>query len=188
MVAPDSPPDVPEAERELMARVGRGDPDAFEALYERFSGPVMAFVHGLCQDRALSEDLVQETFLRAWRAAPRWRPRARLSTWLFQIAKRLAFQRLRRRRRRPAVEARAAGRRPAARDGDGASPMETEEEVDRLAAALLTLGPRLRPVFVLVRLLDRPYAETAAILRVPVGTVKSRMAAAEARLRRHLES
>lgn len=170
-----------------MARVREGDRAAFEALYERYAPPVMAFLHGLSADRHLAEDLVQETFLRAWRAAPRWRPEARVSTWLLQIAKRLAWKRLRRRGRRPTIERQAEERRPRSVAPDAGLRLVQADEVRRIEAALDTVRPRLRAVFVLVRLMDRPYAEVAEILGIPVGTAKSRMAAAEAKLRKRLE-
>jgi RNA polymerase sigma-70 factor (ECF subfamily) len=185
VVADRIPPDAPDGDLALMARVRDGDREAFERLYERTAPVVMRFLFGLCQDRQLAEDLTQDTFLAAWVAAPRWRPKARVTTWLLAMGKRLAWKRLRRRARRPGLEARAAAR-PGAPEQAPDPGAEARDEAARLGAAVRTLTPPLRAVFVLVRLADRSYAETAEIVGVPVGTVKSRMAAAEARLRREL--
>ena len=76
-----------------MASVAAGDRAAFVRLYERYGAPIHGFLWRLAGDRDLAEDLTQETFLRAWRAAPRWRPTGRVSTWLFQIAKRAWWKR-----------------------------------------------------------------------------------------------
>jgi RNA polymerase sigma-70 factor (ECF subfamily) len=170
-------------DQRLLLRAGEGDREAFEQLYDRYGAPLMRFLHGLCRDRALAEDLVQETFLRAWVAAPRWRPTGRVSTWLFQIARRRLYSRHARRRMRRDREAEAHARRgPSAQDGpDGR--LARRDERARLGQAVASLSPKLRTVFVLIRLTGLGYRETAGILGLGPGTVKSRMAAAEARLR-----
>lgn len=178
--APGRPPagEVPgRSPTDLLLAAGRGDRQAFAALYERFARPLMAFLHALTRDRAQAEDLVQETFVRAWRAAPRWEPRAAPSTWLFTIARHLAWS------ARPSAP--RAGPRPAR--PAAAPPSAPDAELGRqLAEAVAALSPPLREAFVLVRLHGLPLAEVATIVSAPLGTVKSRLAAAEAALRRHL--
>jgi RNA polymerase sigma-70 factor (ECF subfamily) len=138
----------------------------------------MAFLFALTADAAESQDLLQETFLKAWRAAPRWVPRAKASTWLFEIARRTAWNALAKRRptRLSAADAAAA-------PGSPQAPPRDRDLGARLAAAVTSLTPPLRLVFVLVRVSGLPLAEAARVADVPVGTVKSRLAAAEARLR-----
>jgi RNA polymerase sigma-70 factor (ECF subfamily) len=171
-----------------MARIGRGDRQAFQSLYERLGGPVMGFLFRMSRERAVAEDLTQETFLRVWTHAARWTPRGRVTTWVFQIARRLWWKRQRRRQnrgRREAAWARAREARAGAPPAPGAA-LEQAEEVARIERALLLLSPRLRLVFVLLRLEGCSYAEAARIAGIRVGTAKSRMAAAEARLRNAL--
>jgi RNA polymerase sigma-70 factor (ECF subfamily) len=191
-VSDDSPaarpaPDRDRADVDLMRRAAAGDRGAFEALYEAYAKPVMSFVYHLTFDRTLAEDLTQETFLRAWRAAPAYRPMGRFTTWLFQIAKNAAFSegaRARRRRAREGVldPAETPGGARGAADSDA----RRSELSTAVREALSRLSDRLRVAFTLVRLEGRSYAETAAILEVPEGTVKSRMAAAESALRARL--
>jgi len=169
-------------DQRLMLRVGEGDREAFEQLYERYGAPLMRFLHGLCRNRALAEDLVQETFLRAWTSAPRWQPTGRVSTWLFQIARRRLYSRHARRRMRREREAEASARRGPEPDA-ATHRLERGDERARLERAVGRLRPKLRQVFVLIRLCGLGYAETAQILSIRPGTVKSRMAAAEAKLR-----
>ena len=168
-----------------MARVRRGDAAAFRALYDTYGPSVMRFLYRLCGDRGLAEDLTQEAFVRAWKAAPRWEPRARVRTWLFEIARRLAWNALAKRARRaPLAGAEGADWAAVAEDDrDPLAPMHAAQLRDALAEALTRLSPRLRLVFVLLRLEGCTLRETAAIAAVPLGTVKSRAAAAEARLR-----
>jgi RNA polymerase sigma factor (sigma-70 family) len=63
-----------------------GDDRAFDALFERWAGRVLRFVERMVREPGVAEDLVQETFLRVWRARERYRPEARFSTWLFTPA------------------------------------------------------------------------------------------------------
>jgi RNA polymerase sigma-70 factor (ECF subfamily) len=171
-----------------MRRARAGDRAAFARLYERHAPRVMNLAWHLCFDRGLAEDVVQETFARAWRAAPRWDDRAPVAAWLSRIATRVAWNETARaswRRARPAGGD-AGGPEPAARGEAPSSAAATREESARLVAAVQGLPPRLRVAFALVRLSGLSYAEAAEAIDVPVGTVKSRMAAAEERLRRSL--
>ena len=70
-----------------MARLARGDEQALAELHRRWAKPLLSFVRGMCGDPVLAEDLVQEVFVRVWRAAPRYEPTAKFSTWLFHIAR-----------------------------------------------------------------------------------------------------
>ncbi len=172
-----------------MARVRDGDRSAFEALYSRFGSPVMRFLFRLCGDRELAEDLTQEVFVRVWRAAPRWQPLGKVSTWLFQIAKRVWWNEGAKRTRRANVwrDAEASTGETAGGDADAAARRVARDELAlALQRAITELSQRRRLVFVLVRLEGCSLAEAAAIAGIPVGTVKSRVASAEAALRRRL--
>ena len=70
-----------------MRRLAAGDDAALSDLYRRWSRPLLHFLNGMCGDRTLAEDLVQEVFVRVWRAAPRYEPTAKFSTWLFHVAR-----------------------------------------------------------------------------------------------------
>ena len=175
----------------LMERVKQGDRQAFESLYSRHGPPIMRFLYRLCADRALAEDLTQDVFLKVWHAAAGWRPLGRVSTWLFQIAKYHWWnEAAKHKRRRPIRGSQVLPAEDAAPDDpDAPTPGEAlarAESAAAVEAALAELSPKLRVVFVLVRLEGVSYAETAEIVGIPVGTVKSRAAAAEAWLRRHL--
>ncbi len=86
----------------LMLALRDGDESAFDALFRRWAGPLLHYLERLVRDTASAEELVQESFLRVYRARERYEPDARFSTWLYTIASRLAFNELRRpQRRRP---------------------------------------------------------------------------------------
>jgi len=75
----------------LMLALRAGDASAFDALFVRWSGPLLRYVERMVRDAASAEELVQETFLRMYRARERYEPDARFSTWLYTIATRLAL-------------------------------------------------------------------------------------------------
>jgi RNA polymerase sigma-70 factor (ECF subfamily) len=179
---------------DLMLKAGQGDLEAFEGLHRRFGRPVLNFFFRLTWDRQLSEDMTQEVFVKLWKAAPRYRPTARFTTFLFQIAKNHWLNELDRRRRRPApqsLEAAPEGR-PSARDNvawNGRDPSDCAQDGEvraRLREALEAMSPKLRDVYVLAEIRGLKYREIAEELGIPVGTVKSRMHHAEKALRAFL--
>jgi RNA polymerase sigma-70 factor (ECF subfamily) len=203
-MSPDRPdPDEARSDAEcaaLLRRAAAGDRAAFDDLYRRLAPPVMSFLFHLVGDRGLAEDVTQEAFAKAWRFAPRYDPaRGAVRTWLFRIAKNHAWSELPR-WRRASARGGEAGDLAEAAAGAGAVPARetgafpgAEGEARRLEAgaalgrAMEALSETLRAAFVLVRVQGRPYAEAAEVLDVPVGTVKSRLAAAEAFLRERLK-
>ncbi|MGB8932015.1 MAG: sigma-70 family RNA polymerase sigma factor, partial [Anaeromyxobacteraceae bacterium] len=85
-----------ESDEELMRRFQAGDARAFETLVRRHRTALWSFLVRHVGDRARAEDLLQETFLRAVRGSAEWRERAKVTTWLFTIARNLTLDELRR--------------------------------------------------------------------------------------------
>ena len=172
-----------------LARARRGDADASRAFVRRYERAVFALLSrmlGLAGQKALVEDLAQETFLRAFRALPTFRKEgpARLSTWLLTIATRLALDALR--ASRPPLEPLEL-----ARDVTGHS--RADERAERRDAAMAitraveALPPEYRAAFLLREVHGLAYEDVARALDIEVGTVKSRLARARAALREALE-
>ena len=84
---------------DLVTRVCQGDAEAFRLIFERYSRPVISFIFDMVNDRALAEELTQETFVRAFRSIHTMRRETKLSTWLFGIARNVARESLRTRAR-----------------------------------------------------------------------------------------
>jgi len=84
---------------DLVTRTCQGDSEAFRLIFERYSRPVISFIFDMVNDRALAEELAQETFVRAYRAMRTMRAETKLSTWLFGIARNVARESLRARAR-----------------------------------------------------------------------------------------
>jgi RNA polymerase sigma-70 factor (ECF subfamily) len=192
-------PAAPGPDERLMLAAGRGDGEAFGTLYDRWSGPILRYFWHSCYDRDAAEDLMQETFLRVWRAAPRYEVRARFSTYLFQVAKNLWINERAKILRRP-LRVSLDAPRDAGPEGDGTSlaerlPGSSPDPGDeaargetgrRIRAAVDGLSEKLREVFVLAAFEEMPYQQVGEVLGIPEGTVKSRMWAAVRRLRESL--
>lgn len=126
-----------------------------------------------------AEDLVQETYLRLWNYRNRYVPTAKLSTFLFVLARQVRLDALRRKTRREAREERWG--KEAAQTVDPAA-VRSDARAD-VRWALAKLSDPLRDVIELGVFQDLPYAEIAEILEIPVGTVKSRMSNALKKLK-----
>lgn len=156
----------------LRARRPRLDDDAvLRSAYAEHAGELFAFASRSLGDPGLAEEAVQETFVRAWRAADRFDPAVgSLRTWLFAIARNVVVDLARARSIRPAL----ADREPPDQAGE---TDELERAVISLGieAALQQVSDRHREVLVEVHLRGRPVAEVATELGVPPGTVHSRL-------------
>lgn len=169
----------------LMLRVRDDDRDAFAVLVRRHEKMLLNFFarSGVQYDY---EDLVQQTFLRVYRYRDRYVTRAKFTTFLFLLARQVWIDELRRRKRHErlvcglAAEPRKEFAASEAADASAAGGLD----LDR---ALASLPEGLRLVVELGVYQDLPYADVAEILGIPVGTVKSRMFNALAKLRGFLE-
>ncbi|HEY6100754.1 MAG TPA: RNA polymerase sigma factor [Anaeromyxobacter sp.] len=176
-----------ESDERLMLRFRAGEAPAFEVLVRRHRTPVFSFLLRLTGDRARAEDLCQETFLKAVRAAAGWEPRARFQTWLYAIARNQAVDEARRQsfRRADPLDAPAA----AAAASEGPSPDRSAESAllrPKLEAALAALPDEQREVFLLREYAGLRFHEIASVTGVPENTVKSRMRYALEALRERL--
>lgn len=142
-----------------------GDLDAFEELVRAYQAHVWRFLRHLLGDPTLAEDVTQETLLRVHQRLRTYRFQSKFSTWLFQVARNAGIDALRARARRDRL---VAALRPRESTPDGALRVE-------LAAALASLPLPLREAITLIEVFGLPYRDAAAVLGVPVGTVKSRV-------------
>lgn len=164
-----------------MRQVGQGNEQAFEALYSRYRLRLYNLLLRYVQDGALAEDLYQEAFLRLLRAAPRWRPEARLSTWLYRVAINLCIDAARRRRDEgltPEAAELIADGRPGPQDA-----VQQSEALQRVKVEVAQLPDQQRAVLLLRVYEGLGEQEVAEIVGCPVGTVKSRLHHALRRLR-----
>jgi RNA polymerase sigma-70 factor (ECF subfamily) len=155
-----------------------GEPDAFDALIERWHRPLWLYSRRMTGRDDEAQDLLQEVWLRIIRGIPRLRDGSRLRGWLFGIARRALMDRLR--REYAAIPTDDVDVSEVAAE---AEPSGSEPDLVWLEAALDTLPAVERDVLTLFYLRDLTLAEIAQALSVPVGTVKSRLFRARRMLR-----
>ncbi len=175
----------------LMLAFRDGDDAAFEALFERWAGRLLRFLERMVRDGAVAEELVQETFLRVYRARARYAPDAKFSTWLYTIASNAARNELRRPLRRAPHES-----TDAEREGVPLELAAEESPVDEIVnarrmgkdveAALAQLPERQRAALWLAAVDGLPYAEVAKALETSEPSVKALVHRARVALAEHL--
>ena len=179
-------------DRARMARIAREDAGAFEELYADYATPLAAFLQRMLHDRALTEDVLQEAFWKLWRSASRWRGEAKVSSYLFQIARNAALDALEKRKRvreregasseQDQANAAEVGAEQAVRSEAGVH-LEGSELRTQVRRAIESLPEDQRAVVWLAQVDGLTCREVSEILDVPLGTVKSRLAAAAEALR-----
>ncbi len=168
-------------EAELMRRTAKGDAVAFRALADLHLAKIMNYAHRLLQNRSDAEDVAQETFLRLWKDAGRYEPKARVTTWLHRIAHNLCIDRLRGKREEPTAE--MDEERTSQEPGGLLDRKRVALEVGR---ALETLPERQRAAITLVHYQGLTNIEAAAVLDVNVDALESLLARARRSLREKL--
>ncbi len=186
----------------LISRAKTGEREAFGLLAQRHGKAVLNLINKMIWDRTVAEDLWQETFVRALENITAYEPYQSgdgagqsFASWLYRIAANLTLDELRRRGRwrlfswdlfkpRSAQESTSeAVYDPPSGEPDAPALLESRENIQRVRRALDTLPPHWRMILVLREYQDLPYEEIAEILRVPLGTVRSRLARAREQLR-----
>jgi len=169
----------------LVAQVKAGDEHAFAEVVRRYDQRLRVLAYGILADHAGVDDAVQEAYLRAFRALPRFRGDASLATWLHRIVHNICMDVLRRRRRSFAL---AATEDAPEVVWSGPGPAEVASTRLAIAEAVRRLEPSQQVVVRLVYGEGLDYSEVAALLDVPTGTVASRLSRARAGLRQSLDA
>jgi RNA polymerase sigma-70 factor (ECF subfamily) len=178
---------------EILADVASGDIDAYGKIVNRYRGRLYNFVFRFVGERETAEDIVQETFLRAFRKRKEYRAIANFSTWLFTIAGNLAKSELRRRKRWRLFSLH--------KDDENDAGMDLPDETFRpdtvtessiadvqIQQAILSLPENYRQVVLLRDVEGLSYQEISEISKCPVGTVKSRVNRARLKLKQKLKN
>jgi RNA polymerase sigma-70 factor (ECF subfamily) len=174
-------------DEELIARFQNGDAYAFDLLVRRYKDPLLNFIYRFLGDLVESEDIVQETFYRVYKNKHYYKEVAKFSTWIYTIAGNLAKTELRRRKRRRvfSIHRETAGEKELDLPDLQSDP---EKEVNTVITqkiiqkAITSLPQKFRQVIVLRDIQGFSYEEISDIIKVPLGTVKSRVNRARLKL------
>jgi RNA polymerase sigma-70 factor, ECF subfamily len=169
----------------LLRRIGQGDEDAMAAFYREHGRVVFAQVLLVTGERVLAEEIVQDTMLAVWRGADAFRGESSVRSWMIAIARRQTRDRLRRQRLRVVDDAFLADQ-PVPGPGPEAMALD-RAELAEVRGAIRELAPAHREVLGLAFGSGLSLPEVADVLEIPVGTVKSRLAAARTALNRILD-
>jgi RNA polymerase sigma-70 factor (ECF subfamily) len=175
----------------LMGLVGAGDTHAFEELIERHQSLVAGTVARMLGSNSDVEDIAQQVFIRVWKSASRYTPRAKFTTWLLKITRNLVFNELRRTRRRVHVPIQTEPEAEEIPLKDETTPMpdasllenELQEAIEK---AITELPEKQRMALVLRRYEELNYEQIAEILDLSVPAVKSILFRARTELRARL--
>jgi RNA polymerase sigma-70 factor (ECF subfamily) len=170
-------------DEQAMAQVQEGRVEMLAVLFERHHVRLYNFFLRLSGDRSLSEDLVQEVFLRILKYRRSFRGDSKFTTWMYQIGRNAHIDHLR--SRRPEVSLDSAWEQEASPQPLPAQKAESEQQADLLARALEQLPLRKREVLLLSRFQGLKYDEIAGLLACSVQSVKVQVHRALKDLRRH---
>lgn len=178
--APDEPGD-----EVLVARARKGDDAAYDELVTRHRGRIFAMIRQMTKNEADAWDLAQETFIKAWKALPRFESKARFSTWLYRIAHNTVYDWLRRKRPEGGGELNDEVFGEARIDPASMTTPSIERRPDdalageelrrRIEEALGQLSEDHRQAVVLKDIHGLSYKEIAEVMDCSIGTVMSRL-------------
>jgi len=178
-------------DEELIARFQNGDAYAFDLLVHRYKDPLLNFIYRFLSDLVESEDIVQETFYRVYKNKHYYKEVAKFSTWIYTIAGNLAKTELRRRKRRKvfSIHKETAAEKELELPDLKSDP---EKEVNTVITEKIiqksidSLPQKFKQVIVLRDIQGFSYEEISSIIKVPLGTVKSRVNRARLKLQEDL--
>ena len=167
-------------ERELIAKIAKKDQNAFQTFFYIYKNRLYYYFYKLLENQEDAEELTMETFFRIYRNAGTFRGESKVSSWVFGIARRVCLEHLKEKNK--SIKTLELYEGDAVSEG---SPIN--EDVELVRKAIEKLAPYEREVLFLAYYEELPYEDIAKVLDIPLGTVKSRVFNAKAKLKRIIE-
>lgn len=173
-------------EQKLMEQVKKGDQMAFEKILKTYKNNIVNYLWQITRDYQKAVDLAQETFMRVYFKANKYRPIAPLSSWIYSIASNLAKTEMKKRQKHPQVSIDEM-KDKMSRDVAVENPPSHTETIKNLKKALNSLHPRYKIPIILKDIEGFSQEEIAQILKKPVGTIKARISRGREHLKKELK-
>lgn len=172
----------------LMQRIARGDDQAFKCIVDQHSTMIFDLCYRYLGHRQDAEEVSQDVFIRLYKMAPKWQPRAKLSTFLYRIAVNLSLNRIRDNKRRRWLSLDTLGEKDSCvfTASEAQRPdyqLEVKERAARVYKAISRLPEKQRTAIILRRYHEKSYLEIAEIMSCSVQSVESRLFRARQRLK-----
>ena len=179
-------------DEQLIALFQKGDEKAYVELVNRYRDRLMNFVFQYLGDMELAEDIVQDTMLKLYQKKHYYKQIAKFSTWIYTIAKNLAFTELRRKKSRKITVLSQMNSNEKDYEIPSDQPeigqeIQNEFALKLIQAAIQGLPDRFKTIIILRDIEELSYEEISSILDVPLGTVKSRINRARLQLQAELQ-
>ena len=185
-------PDKETSDEALITRFQQGDNYAFDLLVKRYKEPLLNFIYRFVGDVTEAEDILQETFFRLYKNKHYYKEIAKFSTWIYTIAGNLAKTELRKRKRRKffSISQSSTEDRDYEITDDSSNPeRDTNTQITDhiIQKAIDKLSPKFKEVIILRDIQGFSYEEISEMVKVPLGTIKSRVNRARLKLQEDLQ-
>ena len=172
-----------------MSLVPLGDKEAFAALYDRHGRVAYSLAYRMMGERQAAEDLVQEAFLKVWRAAGSYRvERASVRTWILSILNNRGIDMLRSSASRRRTQDRVEAQTPSSQSSEAFAETWRSSQREQVREALRGLPPEQLKVLELAYFSGYTHKEIAELLDLPLGTIKGRMRLGLRKIREYFDS
>jgi RNA polymerase sigma factor (sigma-70 family) len=161
-------------DNQLMLKVRDGEIEKLGVLFQKYRKLLLHFFVGFTRNHALSEDLVQDVFLRMLKYRHTFGPESQFTAWMYQIARNVQFRHFRKHEREVLLDEDEYKEKVAGEDPTPDEKMEQHQDIDFLHQALAQLPDHKREVLIMSRFQNLKYKEIAARMRCDEGTIKVR--------------
>ena len=177
------------ADEDLISLIGSGDTQAFAVLYDRHGKVAYSLAYRMMGERQAAEDLVQEAFLKVWRAAGSYRvEKASVRTWILSVVRNRGIDVLRSSASRRRTQERVEAQTPASQPSEAFGEAWHNSQRERVREALRGLPLEQLKVLELSYFSGYTHTEIAGLLELPLGTVKGRMRLGLKKIREHFDA
>jgi len=170
-------------DEQIVERVVLGDVDSFGTLIDRYQTKLIRYVNYLLNNSELTEDIVQETFIRGYQNIKSFNAERKFSSWIYRIAHNTAINHIKKQNRTISIDISLIGELFSSKKDNPEIDYEKKEIQKTVRKCLNKLNHKYKEVLILYYLEDKSYKEISSILEIPIGTVGIRISRAKKALK-----